>query len=119
MKRFLVLAVLLATIAFSGCGTDAISQGSSINITWAWTAPLGGSPATGYYVVQEINGVEQAPADNGPPLTVTIPVAESATTRIKVAAYDAMGRMGPWSPWSDPFVEPGPPTEPGVPVRVQ
>jgi len=99
---FLIIALL------SGCADDATSQPGQINLSYVWTAPTTGSPVAAYVVeIETTRGDVTTVATTGSlTASITIAAAEDATTRIRVAGYDA------------PLVELGPPGVPGRPEKV-
>jgi hypothetical protein len=77
---------------------------ASPNVTATWTAPTTGSPVE-YYVVEVYEGGELAftaqPADTFVVFNEFVMLKEYTA---RVAGVDALGRQGPWSDWSEPYM---------------
>ena len=89
------LAALLGV--YAGGWNAAWGQSEPVhNWTYTWTAPTTGSPVAYYVVEYSVNGVVTR-VDRVAGTSFTIPVELGNDYDLKVAAVDALGRMGPFS----------------------
>ncbi len=104
LSRRLALAATLLGIAMSFAGpahaTDLVGQ-TSVRITWAAAS----GPVAGYRVFVARNGgaFPSTPTSSVSGLTATIAGAYGQSVTVRVAATDALGNQGPFSPPSDTF----------------
>ncbi len=100
------LAVILAPPAFAVVVTD-----SSATLQWA---PASG-PAIGYRVQRSLNGGSFQDQPSTIATDITINGQPGDVVRLRVAAYNAAGQLGPWSAVSDPVEFQAAPPSGGTP----
>lgn len=119
--RKLLMAGLLGLMLIA---TSAFGQATEPAVQYTWTAPTTGSPVD-HYVVQYTNDGGATWIDVGVSVTAEtytfLNVFEYLVTyQVRVAGVDALGRQGPWSVPSDPYMpDQGVPGEPGKPTVIQ
>lgn len=99
---------LAGAVALSGAlgmlaaGTNpAMGQDEDATVwTYEWTAPTTGAPVAWYLVEVVANQRDTLRIDRVADTQVAIPVTMGQDYAVRVAAFDALGRRGPWSPWS-------------------
>ena len=107
MKRLVALLMLLPAIALA-----------EIHVSYAWTAPVGGS-AVDYYACQVRTAGGEWGVCSGNTVGESITVIEDNGVQglqLRVAGVDADDRQGPWSLPSVPYGDAGPPSAQGAPT---
>lgn len=116
MKRLTQLTIAAAML-LSLC-VPATAQ--TTNVTYTWTAPTTGSPVVSYEVERSTdNGSTWTlyTTTTSPSAAVAAPALQTIIVRVRGA--DSLGRKGPWSVNSDPYMnDPGPPGACGKPTRM-
>lgn len=103
------------------CASFAMGQ-TVQSVKYSWTAPTAGSPAVQYTIQLRIDG--GAWVDHGSSLLTEYVFANEfeyfKTYEVRVAGVDQLGRQGPFSLSSDPYMpDLGPPTAPGTPFLIE
>ncbi len=70
---------------------------------YIWTAPDYGTPVHHYVVEILVNDLDIVTMDPVPSEYVSVDVVYGNKYRVRVAAVDAAGRRGGYSPWSAPY----------------
>lgn len=106
--KLLIALALVGSLALSATGKD---------VRATWTAPTEGSPAVGYELEVYRDG-QLADTLDVPDTTAIVDNIEPLVAyTARVRAYDALGRFGPWSEWSDPYTwDEGAPGNCGIPI---
>jgi hypothetical protein len=90
---------------------------SAAPVSWSWSAPTTGTPAHHYVVEVRVEGGSWVRLGVEPTTpTVFIDMTPNLSHEVRVAALDAQGHQGGWSPVSAPEVygAPGACGKPGV-----
>lgn len=117
---------LLGAIVFLiGMGVVSWGQADEPMIAWKWTAPTTGTAVVNYSGQIRMITIDgdtaliyvtiPAPADTSIMPTYSMPYQWGASMELRVAGVDVALRQGPWSWWSDPWVDAGPPGVSGKP----
>lgn len=117
MKK-LFLGIIIGVLILAG---TAFSQTVS-SVKYTWTAPTEGSPAVEYTVEYRVDGGNWIAGGTAPTTEFTfLNVFEFFKTyEVRVAGVDIIGRQGPFSLVSDPYMpDQGPPGTPGQPIIVE
>lgn len=88
---------------------------ATATIDYQWTPPVGGSPVVRYDVEIDTDGQIVLTSTAGTENTFSVIYDFGETVAIRVRGVDAQGRTGPWSEWSDPYSDDGPPSGCGKP----
>jgi hypothetical protein len=115
MKRLTQLTIAAAML-LSLC-VPAAAQ--TTNVTYTWTAPTTGSTAVGYEVETSVDGGAFALYTTTTSPSAVVAVQALTTVIVRVRGVDSLGRKGPYSVNSDPYMnDPGPPGACGKPTRM-
>ncbi len=113
---------ILGAITFlASAGVMSWGQPETPRLRFYWGAPMGGS-AVHHYVGEQMF-VTQAgdtvfvPHADIPDTTLFVDYQWGVMTQLRVAGVDSVGRQGPWSIWSEPWADDGPPAAPLVVER--
>jgi hypothetical protein len=120
MKRNTTCSVLAAVAVLAAAGITSWGQPDSPVINAMWTAPTTGTAVEHY--VGTVESWEVAGGDTIRLDFVTVPPAMTFSysyghsMRCRVAGVDSLGRQGPYSLWSEVWIDNGPPGSPSVPL---
>ena len=112
------LTTLEHVSALASAGFDM--QADSPAIMWHWTHPTTGSQVVEYIAEWWVDGsVSTIPGIAVGDTTYAYweaPYTVGQTQKLRVKGKDAQDREGPWSLWSDPWTDQGPPGATSVPL---
>lgn len=113
-------SILAAVALLASYGIASFGQADLPTVRADWTQPTYGTPVEHYVGVLEswqaggdTTRIEWATADTTTYMDMTYPFGY--TMRVKVAGVDSLGRQGPYSLWSNEWVDQGLPGAPSVP----
>ena len=72
-------------------------------VGYIWTAPEYGTPVHHYVIEILVNDLDIVTIDPVPSAQVSVDVVYGNKYRVRVAAVDAAGNRGGFSPWSAPY----------------
>jgi len=110
--KLLISCLLFLSLAVSAPAAPVV-------VNYTWTVPTTGSPVVSYDVELSTNaGTGWTQYASVSTNSVNVTVLDLQTVIIRVRGKDALGRTGPWSASSDPWMnDPGPPGGCGKPTR--
>lgn len=104
MRIFCLLAAatLAAVLGLVSGGRNVALGQADTGSTWTyeWTAPTTGSPAAYYLVEIVVNNVDTIHFERVAATRVDVPVELGSDYKVRVMAFDASDRPGPYSGWS-------------------
>ena len=104
MRIFCLLAAATLAAALGVvCGGRNVALGQAdAGTTWdyEWYAPTTGSPVAYYRVQYVVNLTDTLHIERVAATRVSIPVVLGNDYKVRVMAFDASNRPGPWSDWS-------------------
>lgn len=113
------LTTLEHVVALSEAGFEL--EADSPALLYHWTQPAGGTPVEFYFAEWEVDGVvmnfPNIANDNPEYGYLEVPYTVGTVSRLRVYGCDDQNRCGPWSEWSDYWIDDGPPGVPGTPER--
>lgn len=112
------ISVMVAVGVLAAAGITSWGNPTEPVINYHWAAPVSGTAVASYSLQAEVDGVV---TDWPEPIigeAFTWPAYPyGQTLRVRVAGVDSLGRQGPWSEWSDGWIDNGPPGEAGQPQQ--
>jgi hypothetical protein len=107
----------VTALAVAGFQMEPDSPG----LKYYWTHPTEGPPCVSFTAEWMVDGqvstIPLIPAQVGSTWSfVVLPYTVGKTQQLRVFGVDAENRGGPFSPWSEPFTDAGPPGAPLVPA---
>ena len=109
MFKYLIFAFVLMFAS--------VSYGQTVDVIASWTAPTTGSPVATYILQLSVDGGPFIDYATTTETSVTVTLDNLRTYVARVAAIDSLGRQGPWSAESDPYLaDLGLPGQPGKPL---
>ena len=115
LKRVMIVAALAAILSMALAIFSAAELMAQTTVTYTWTPPTTGSPVVHYVVQAATDGGSFVTVGAVTSNTYTLTASAGISYIIRVAGVDSMDRQGPWSEESDPFMDSGPPGQPGRP----
>lgn len=106
--KYIILAlfIMIASVSFA----------QTVDVMASWTAPTTGSPAVSYVLQLSVDGGPFVTYGTTETTSLSLTLDNLKTYIARVAGVDALGRQGPWSEDSDPYLaDLGLPGQPGKP----
>lgn len=105
MRKIVVISITIAAFVL------LLGATASADVKAEWGAPTTGSPVEVYQVELQANGELVASYETTETILI-IPqdVFQVGTPYVaRVRGVDDLGREGPWTPWSEPYIDDGTP----------
>ena len=117
MSNKTTVTIFACVVALLLGAASAQAQTETMDVSYQWTAPNGGSPVAFYVVEHSVDGGPWTQVATVTSNTYTLTAAVGSSHQIRVAGVDASNRQGPFSNASDPYSpDPGAPAQPGKPI---